>query len=525
MSKPRAPLDAAGPIVQGSEQSSGFDESCDVVVVGSGAGGATVAAHLAEAGLRVIVVEEGPHVPAAEYQRFKPTDTVRRLFRQAGMIAALGDRHTPVISVTAGRAVGGSSLLTGGVCFRIPAEVHHRWEHELGLASLSERALERAYEDVERRMEVTTVPESLRSASTQAFVDGARLLGIPMQPLRRNMTAKCVGLARCNFGCPVGAKRSVDVSYLPSAFAHGARLVSDALVERIMVERGRAVGVRGRLLGEAPGQRTHAFRVRARAVVCACGSLHTPMLLRTAGVGARSLGRHLTLHPGGRVVALFPRAVRGWDGALQSVYSDHFASQGITLVGVYSPVNVLAAAMPGIGPVFTERVRRMPNLGVFGAMIHDQGGGRLFHLLGREPLVRYCMAPQDLGRLRRSFRVLAEIALAAGAEQVLPPVFGLPPIRTAAQARALETDPIDPRRIECMAFHPLGSARMASHPDAGVVDADGECFEVPGLFVADGSVLPTSIGVNSQEPIMAVATSLAWRLRERLQLRLGRRVG
>lgn len=512
-----------GPIVSGRDLPGGFELGCDVVVVGSGAGGATVATLLAEAGLEVVVLEEGPYVRPADYQRFPPSESVRRLFREAGMMVALGAPATPLITVAVGRAVGGSSILTGGVCFRIPGEVHRRWVDDLGLSGLTERALEPAYEDVEARMAVAEVPPELRSESTKAFVDGAATLGIEMKPIARNTGTRCVGLGRCNFGCPAGAKRSVDIAYLPSAFAHGARLVSDALVERVLVRRGRAVGVRGRLLGGRLGRPSHRFRVRAKAVVVACGTLHTPGLLRASGVRGRRLGRNVTLHPAARMVAFFDRELRGWDGALQSVYSDHFAADGIKLVGVYTAVNVLAAGMPGVGPELAERVRRLPNLGVFGAMIHDEGGGRIWPGPGREPLLTYRMSERDLARLRRSFRILAEIAFAAGAKEVVPPVFGIPPLRSVTDARHLETGPLDPRRIECLAFHPLGSAPLGRDPRAGLVDSEGECYALPGLFVADGSILPTSIGVNSQVPIMALATRIAWRLRERWRFRSARK--
>jgi choline dehydrogenase-like flavoprotein len=160
-------------------------------------------------------------------------------------------------------------------------------------------------------------------------------------------------------------------------------------------------------------------------------------------------------------------------------------------------------------------VRDLPNCGVFGAMIHDEGGGRVRPGPGREPILSYAMAPRDLSRLRRSITILTEIAMAAGAREVLTSIFGFPPVRSVDEARAMERTAYDARRIECMAFHPLGSARASNDPRRGVVDQSGECFELPGLFVADGSILPTSIGVNSQVPIMAMATRIAWRLAER----------
>lgn len=510
------PISSGDAVVHGRDLPAGFDESCDAVVVGSGAGGAVVAALLAEAGRRVIVLEEGPYYRPEDYQRFKPSESVRRLFREAGMLAAFGIGETPIISVTMGRAVGGSSLLTGGVCFRIPGEVHHRWVHDLGLEQLSERALEAAYQDVEKRISVKEVPVEMRSLSTTRFVKGAEKLGITMHPISRNTGDECEGNARCNFTCPAGAKRSVDVAYLPSALAHGARVVSDALVTRVITENGRAAGVEGRLLGGQYGAPSHPFRVRAPMVVSACGTLHSPLLLGASGIrGSDVLGRHITLHPAVRIVARFDEPVHGWDGALQSAYSDDFADEGIKLVSAYTSVNVLAAGFPGVGPGLRKHVRQLPHCAVFGGMIHDEGGGRVRSGPGREGILSYEMSAQDLGRLRKSITLLCEMALAGGAKEVFTPIFGAPTVTTVEGARALEAAKPDARRTECMAFHPLGSARVANDVRRGVVDEWGECFEMPGLFVADGSVLPTSIGVNSQVPIMSMATRFAWGMAER----------
>jgi len=518
----RSPLD----VVHGRTLTRPMEESCDVVVIGSGAGGAVVAATLAEAGRRVIVVEEGAYYRQEDYQRFAPTEAVRRIFREAGMLMAFGVGQTPMIAITLGRAVGGSSLLTGGVCFRVPSGVHEHWQRNLGLEDMTERAYEDAYREVERRMDVTEVPLAMRSESTRRYVAAAEKLGIPFHAMHRNTGADCEGNARCNFTCPKGAKRSVDVSYLPSAMRRGTMIVSDALATNVITRAGRAAGVEGRLLGGPLGAPGHGFRIHAPVVVLACGTLHTPLLLMRQKVGRLSgvVGKHVTLHPGVRIVARFDDEVKGWDGAMQSVYSDHFAAEGIKLVGVYTPVNFLAAGMPGVGPTLRKRVRGLGHCAVFGAMIHDDGGGQVRAGPGREPILTYAMAPRDLQRLRRSITILAELSIAAGAREVYTSAWGFPPLRTMDDARKLEAAKIDARRIECMAFHPLGSARVGLDARSGVVDQRGEVFELPGLFVADGSVLPTSIGVNSQVPIMATATRIAWRLDERFA-QLARRAG
>lgn len=329
--------------------------------------------------------------------------------------------------------------------------------------------------------------------------------------MRRN-TRGCRGAARCNFGCPHGAKQSVDVSMLPEASSRGARVLSDALVERVEITNGKARGVRGRFLDAETGEPRVRFEVRAKVVVVACGSLHTPVLLRASGLSSPHVGRHLTLHPAVRIGALFDEQVDGWDGALQSVFSDHFLQDGIWLNGVYTAVNVLAAAFPGVGPEHRRLVKRVPNLAFFGAMVHDDGGGQVRRWLSREPLVLYRMIRRDKERLVRAIRILAEMALAAGAREVLVPVFGMPTVKSREDLAALDDPRLPANRIECMSFHPLGTARMSVSRDAGVVKPTGETWDVENLFVVDGSVLPTSIGVNSQLPIMTVSLALARRL-------------
>jgi choline dehydrogenase-like flavoprotein len=501
-------VDARGmTVVRGRDQRAPVSLAADVVVVGSGAGGAVAARELARAGRSVVVLEEGPFVAPSEYGSLPPMGTFRRCAREAGLSAVIGVGDSPFISLLQGRCVGGSSVLTGGVCFRIPEAVLHCWSRELGLTSMTPEALEEHYRVVEQVVHVETVPDHMRSRGAQLFVEGAAKMGIEMKPLRRN-TRGCRGASRCNFGCPHGAKLSVDVTFLPEACARGAILVSDALVDRVDVTGGVARGVRGRLLDE-DGERRVPFEVRAKVVVVACGSLHTPVLLRASGVDSPHVGRHLTLHPAVRVSALFDEVVEGWDGAMQPVYSDQFASEGVTLVGVYPGVSVLAAGFPGVGRKHRALVHRTPNLAVFGGMIHDEGGGRVRRTFGREPLVTYRMAAGDRPRLLRCIELLGRMAFAAGAREVAMPIFGLDTLKSDKEIDDLVARPPPMRRVECTAFHPLGSAKMSRDRRAGAVRETGETWQVDNLFVCDGSVLPTSIGVNSQLPIMAVAHKIA----------------
>ncbi len=490
----------------------------DVVVVGSGAGGAVVATLLAEAGHRVVVLEEGPYVPLAEYRHMRPSQHLRKVWRDGGMSVAIGVGNTPTINVTMGRCIGGSSMLTGGVCFRTPDRILDMWVKQRGLIGLGPKEMEPHFEEVERATHVEQVPVHLRSRSTVLYDQGAQKLGYALKPMRRN-TKGCRGCSRCNFGCPEGAKMSVDLSYLPRAMAAGAQIWSDCRVERLLIDNGRAVGVRGRLLnGKGRIWRRDegdAFEVRAPRVVIAAGSYHTPLLLLRSGVGKRSgqVGRNMTLHPGFRMFARFDEEVRGWQGALQSTYSDHFEDRGITLVSLFVPPGVMAATMHGFGPKLVRGAQRIPNMCVSGGMIHDEAGGIVRRGPGREPIVTYRMAERDRATIPFLIRTMADAFLAAGAKEVFPPIVGQPGLDADAFAK-LDLSRVPSHRLECSSQHPLGSCRMAASPDAGVVDTWGRVYGVDGLYLADGSVVPSSLGVNPQVTIMAMATRVASHLRE-----------
>ncbi len=484
----------------------------DAVIIGSGASGAVVARELARDGRSVLTLEEGGYYTPEEYGVLSPSQSLRRIAREAGLSVAMGLGDTPLISALAGRAVGGSSLLTGGVVFRIPEEVLHDWSTHLGLTELTPDALDPYFTEVEEAIHAETVPEAMRSRSTELFVEGAEKLGIAMKSVRRN-THGCRGASRCTFGCPNRAKMSVDISFWPDAWAHGAHVWADALVERIDILGGRAAGVRGRFLDQETGEPRVPFEVSAKVVIVACGALHSPLLLRQSGLSGPNLGRHMTLHPSFRVCALFDEQVDGWDGAMQSVYSDAMMDQGITFVSAYNPPSVLAAAFPGIGKPHRRLVERVSQLAVFGGMIHDEGGGQVRRWISREPLLLYRMSARDRSRFFLGIQTLGKMAFAAGATEVLLPIFGTDTFKSEAELDFLTSSPPSARRVESLSFHPLGSARMSTTEHGGVVKPSGESWQVDNLFVADGSVLPTSIGVNSQLPIMTMALKIAQGLR------------
>lgn len=489
----------------------------DVAVVGSGAGGMVAATILAESGLDVVVVEEGKHVPNRVQGQLRQSESLRHLWRDGGMTVAVGLGGAPTINVTAGVGVGGSSILTGGVCLRVPEAILTPWSRELGLSELTPEGLDPYYREVEVATHVEPVPVEMQSRSTQLFGVGAEKLGHPIRPLDRN-TKGCHGCGRCNFGCPEGAKMSVDLSYLPRLLKAGGQVISDCLVEKVVHRHGTASGVRGRLLNRPGRKKGDRFTLHAKVVIVACGGLHSPLLLKSSGLApfGSQVGKNLTLHPGFRVFAEFDESVRGWKGAMQSAYTDAYEHDAITLMSLFIPGSVIAATMPGAGPALHARARRLPNIAMFGAMIHDEGPGVVRRGLGREPFVTYRMSPNDKRAMRRGIRLLGETFFAAGAKRVYLPVLGAEPF-DADSFRRFELEKVPGTRIESGSQHPLGSCQMGAVASASAVDGDGKLWDAKNVFLCDGSVLPTSLGVNPQLTIMAMATRIAQKLRGRFR--------
>jgi choline dehydrogenase-like flavoprotein len=500
-------------VLSGRRFGAPLELDCDTVIVGSGSGGAPVAATLAEAGERVIVLEEGPHLPGPQHGAMRPSESVRHVWRDGAMTLAVGLGDSPSINVTAGRMIGGSSAITGGVCFRAPDHVLDEWSRELGIDELGPSAMEPWFDQVARDVHIEPVPIELRSRSTALFAEGGAKLGVPFHSMQRN-TRGCNGCGRCNFGCPHGAKLSVDKTYLPRAAHAGATIVSDALVERVEIEGRRAVGVTGSLLdGELGAPRT-ALRVRAKRVVLSAGAMYTPQILRRSGLGRRSgaLGKNLTLHPSFRVIGRFDEPVRGWEGALQSAYSKHYEPDGMVLNSVFVPNGILAATMPGFGKSHAKLRAQVDHLAIFGGMLHDDGAGAVHTIpFRREPLMTYRMTPRDRVKIPILLERMASIFFAAGAREVFLPVFGIDGV-TPDTFDKLDLRRLKGSRFECSSQHPLGTCHMGSSPSRSVVDPTGRVWELDNVYVADGSILPTSLGVNPQWTIMAMALRVAYRL-------------
>lgn len=492
----------AGTIITASERLGDLTLDADVVIIGTGAGGAVAARVLAERGLSVVALEEGPHITAQQHGQMRPTESLRHVWRDGGLTFTVPVGDSPLINVTMGKVVGGSSMVTGGVCLRPPGEVLHRWRTERGLAMLTESELEPHLLAVEKWTGVAKVPEAMRSKAVQAFSAGLeRRHGVGLESLARN-TEGCEGLGRCNFGCPNQHKLSVDLSVIPPALQAGLTVVAGATVETIAMSGTRATGV----VARAGSRRVTVYAPR---VVVAAGSWHGPQLLARSGLSSRHLGRHMTLHPSFRMMARFKEPVRGWEGALQSAYSPHFMGEGLTLVSLFIPPGPIAGALPGLGPELMRRAGGLDHIAMMGCLFHDEGGGRVMSVPGvREPVVSYALDKAVRASFPETIKKVAQIFFAAGADEVYAPILHLPPL-TPDTLGSVDLTRHPARSYEATSQHPLGTSRMGVRPDESVVDPRGRIWGTDNVWVADGGIVPTSLGVNPQVTVMAMAHRVA----------------
>ncbi|MEO3829625.1 GMC family oxidoreductase [Actinomadura sp. B10D3] len=467
--------------------------TADAVVIGSGAGGAMAARTLARRGMSVLVLEEGRRFTVAEFRDRPPLDRFLDLYRDGGSAVALG---RPPVLLPEGRAVGGTTVVNSGTCYRTPDRVLRRWAG-MGVPVDGFGA---HLDEVEATLRVTRQPVAPLGRNGLLALEGAERLGWRAAPLRRN-APDCRGSGQCAAGCPHNAKYGVHLNALPQACEAGARIVTEARVERVLVERGTATGVRAR----RPDGTT--FEILSPRVVVAAGATQTPLLLRRSGLGGHPrLGRGMAVHPATNVAGRFAEPVVSWSGVMQSVGIEELHGDGILIEATASPPGMSSFPLPGAGRALRRELENADRLAVLGAMIADAPSGRVH---GRNrPLVRYDLAREDAARLRRALVAMGRILFAAGAAEVLTGLPRRPVVRDEAElTRAVAMAPA--ADLHLAGFHPTGTARLGADAARAPVDPSGRLRGVRGVHVADASVLPSCPEVNPQLTVMAMALRIA----------------
>jgi choline dehydrogenase-like flavoprotein len=487
------------------------DDIADVVVVGSGAAGATSARVLSEAGLQVVLVEEGPYI-APEDVETEVYTSMKRAWRDVSMQVAKGPSYTPILQ---GRCVGGTTAINSAIIHRIPESIHQQWCDEQGVGDwLPYGELSRIWDQLDEELSVGTADEHVRGNNSRLLEEGLRRVGSGGNWIRRAVK-DCEGSAHCAQACPTGRKQSMDNSFIPRALSDGARLYHDCRAEKFEIVGGRAVGVHARLIDPMTGEKGPKVFIRARhAVVLAASAIQSPVLLQRQGIGKRSgqVGRRFQAHPGTAVVGVFDDPVSMGFGATQGYETTRFWDERMKFESLSMPPELALARLPGIGARLMNRLSEYDNLAVWAVQVRAQSHGRVKRSLTGKPSIRYDFS-QDVPLFKNGVHQLCEMMFAAGATALYPGVHGLPEkVYSMDEVAPIKDLPNDPSRYHCIASHLFGTAVMGVDPKKSVVSPWLETHDVQGLYVLDSSVFPTNMGVNPQHGISA----MAWLASERI---------
>ena len=482
-----------------------LDLSCDVCVIGSGAGGGTAAAVLCKAGCDVIVLEAGGYFDDADFDG----DALRgfeRLYAEAGN-AATWDRS---VNLLAGECLGGGTVVNYCTSFRTPDDVRAEWA-AAGVPWFTQDEYTRSLDAVCARLNVN-LEHNRVSAREHILERGLQSLGWHCAAMPRNVIGCDQGkiCGYCGFGCAIGAKQSAVKTWLADAQDAGARFFVETRAERIRVEAGSAVGV------DARTRRGQRVSVRCQAVVAACGAIHTPALLLRSGLRNEHIGRHLYLHPVSNVSGVFREEIRPWEGTMQAVYSDQFrflsGNYGVKYETTALQPAIEAAVLPWRDPQhYRLLLEKLPQTVGIGTLLRDREGGRVTLDGDGHPVTHYALSAFDRKHLRHGFIGAARILQAAGAELIYSPHAkwcAYEPGRRGSLksfVQDMDTAGWEAAQLALFSFHIMGTARMGRSPKSSATNPDGQTWEVRNLYVLDGSCFPSASGVNPMISIGAIA--------------------
>ncbi len=500
---------SANVIAKGRELAGDVTLKADAVVVGTGAGGSIALRELARAGVEAIGLEEGAHLTPRDFDQHE-SHMIPLLFQDEG------GRTTKdlAIRVLQGRGVGGSTVHNTNLCKRTPDEILDLWTRRYGVEGCSPAEMRPAFEQIEQDLNVAPIPEAWLNANNDALRRGVQALGWRGAVLSHNRVG-CQLSGFCELGCAYDAKQNALKVVVPQALAAGARVYSDVHVEQVTHEAGRVTGVDAVALGPA-GETRGRVRIDARVVVLAGSAVGSAAIALKSGLPDPDdqLGRDLRMHPGAVVAGSFDGRLDSWRGIPQSYECTELLDLGegsdkrIWIVPAFAHPIGCASALPGFGARHMSAMREYPRLAVFTAMVHDETRGRVTLADGRAA-IEYTLSEGDRRQLAKGLVACARLMFAAGAREVTIPA--IPPVRlrSVKELDALDTSFVRPHGVPMTAVHPMGSLRMGGDKTKSVVGSDGEHHFVKGLFVADGSLFPTSLGGPPQISVYAFALKLA----------------
>ncbi|HEY2510349.1 MAG TPA: GMC family oxidoreductase [Polyangiaceae bacterium] len=483
--------------------------SAQAVVVGTGAGGSVALRELARAGVDAIGLEEGGHLVTRDFDQ-NEAHMLPLLFQDRGGRAT----QDLAIRVLQGRGVGGSTVHNTNLCKRTPEPILDLWARRYGVRGCLAADLAPSFEAIEKDLSVSRIDDALLNGNNAALRRGVEALGWKGAVLAHNRVG-CQLSGFCELGCAYDAKQNALKVTLPQALAAGARIYADVRAERVTFEAGRVSGLDAVALDER-GAPCASVRIDAKVVVLAGSAVGSAALALASGLPDPhdQLGRDLRMHPGAVAAGVFDGDLESWRGIPQSYECTELLDLGegsdkrVWIIPAFAHPIGCASMLPGFGADHMRAMREYPRLAVFTAMVHDETRGRVT-LAGGRPMIDYRLSEADRAQLAKGLVACARLLFAAGAREVTIPA--IPPVRlrSSRELDGLDTSFVRPHGVPMTAVHHMGSLRMGEDERASVVDSTGEHHQVRGLFVADGSLFPTSLGGPPQISIYAFARHLA----------------
>lgn len=479
-------------------------ETCDVVIVGAGAGGAAAAKVLSEQGLSVWIIESGPKT-----SRFRPNyaHTAKYHMQENGSMIAQGSTMMPI---AAGKGVGGSTLINSALSFVAPDDVLDGWATLLSDESWSADGLRSTFTEISEAIGVGITPEVIAGNNNNLIVRGIKKLGWK-GGLAPRSTPQCVGCGICYFGCPSNGKASMNLSLLPRAQKFNCRIQAEADVVDIIVEGNVVKGIKA--VGKNPdtGELGGTLTVKADKIILAGGAIGTPKLLWHCGLAERIspvVGEGLHVHPGSTLVGISKEPIEMWKGATQGAYCHPPGLPGVLPHTFSAPPEACLLAGGFVGSTWQEGLALLPNMCGMLVMVSDKGTGSVrAHPDGRAKIT-YHFDPEDVQRIKDGLVAVSKILLAGGAYDLRAPIHGVGIVNSPEELER-QLAPLDIQDFTLYAAHPMSSCRMSESPNTGVIDRNGAVHNLRNLYIADASVFPTSLGVNPQLSTMVCATHIA----------------
>jgi choline dehydrogenase-like flavoprotein len=458
----------------------------DVLIIGSGAGGAVTAAVLAAAGRDVTVLEEGPAIDPDELTPFSLEEMVAK-YRHQGLAAALGN---PGVAYAEGRCVGGGTEINSGLYHRLPPELADEWRGRYRIEDFTPEVLDRYAASIEDALSVATLPGA-PPPSSAVLERGATKLGWRAVEFPR--------VFHYDESHPRGVKQTMTRTLIPRALDAGARLIPDCAAVRLVTSRGRVLEARCRR--QLPDGTSETATVLANHVFVCGGAVQTPALLHRSGIRHR-IGAGLKFHPTIKVAARFPQRL-DHDGVPMHRVTEF--APGLTIGGSVSTRGHVALALADSSADYRRLLEDWERVTVYYAAIRSDGSGRVLGLPGlRSPIVTYRLTEADMSRLARGLIDLGEVLLAAGAEELYPSIVGAGAVRRADEL-VTWWDALNRSRANLMTVHLTSTVRMGEDHDHTGTDSFGRVWGYENLRVNDASLLPDAPGVNPQAAIMAIA--------------------